>query len=407
MDSSIISVLEILSGNKKFTTLGFSDGYGFDEQNALEYFYQLLENATGSTPIFSGIIILEKNSAQTIIIDGLQRLLTVSLLLCALCENYKNTTEKNEEARKKIFDMFLTDDAETKIVIPPKDQEIYRKIVLGQKLTKNEKQNNLFAAYNTFFNEIKKQDISGTELFKNVSKIQFLVVQLESSEVSPRDLYQALNNKKDKSQVNLISDFVFKRGGVSGVFWQKTLQEFAEANAEDVFEYFLRDFLIIQNEGKKPNKNALYNKFKSYFGKMSRYQKTAQIVENICNYAKYYLKIINADFEDIEIKGQIELLNSNRGYDAYPYLMEVLDDFESGHLNTPVFLEILRMINTFVINRRDNPNSGENVDFSSLSQELNKKLVMKDYEANVVEEEVLAENMSTINEMNNLATFEV
>lgn len=407
MNSSILSVFEILSGNKKFKTLGFSDGYCFDGQTALEYYYQLLENATSSTPIFSGLVVLKKGSAETLIIDGAKRLITVSLLLCALCENYKNTTKKNEEARKKIFDMFLVENSETKIIISQKDQEIYRKIIMGQELSKKEMLSSIFVVYNNFFEEIKKQSISGTELFKNISRLQFLVIQSESMEISPRDLYQALNVENEKTQVKLVSDFILKKGGVSGVFWQKTMQDFEDAAGDNLIEYFLRDFMIIQEEGKAPSKNSLYNKFKSYFGKMSRYQKTQQTVENICNYAKYYLKIINAKFEDLEIRGQIELLNKNKGYDSYPYLMEVVDDFESGHLNTPVFLEILRMINTFIINRRDNPDSGENIDFSNLSQELNKNLVLKEYEADTSEEEVSAENKSTINEMNNLSTFEV
>ena len=82
--------------------------------------------------------------------------------------------------------------------------------------------------------------------------------------------------------------------------------------------------------------------------------------------------------------------------------MEVLDDLENAHINKDVFLNILMMINSFIQNRQENALSDVIIDFAGLSKEINKMLILKDYKPNIIDE-----NKLTINEMNNLSTFDV
>lgn len=405
MDSSIISVSEILNNAKNITSAGFSTGYNFDEIKAEEYFDELIESAASSSPIFSGILIMEKFGTNFTIIDGFQRITTICLLLCALCESYKNTSSKNDTAKNKIIDRYLMNQNEPKLILSYEDQEIYKKIILSQNLNEIDEESNLAKIYRCFVNKIKEHRISGTELFRVISKIQFMLVTVEESEVSVRELYQTLNDNKDKSQVNLISDFISQKDESDGKYeekWLKIIDLYKDTGYQGLIEDFIRDFLTIQNDGKVPNKNALYNNFKSYFFKISKYLTAEIIIDNICKYAESYIKIVSADFEDNEVKEQIIILNENNGQDSYPYLMEVLDDLENGHINREVFFDILTMINSFVKNRQENNLAGATIDFNNLSKELNKMLVLKDYIPQTIDE-----NIVTINEINNLSTFEV
>lgn len=402
MNSSIVSVSEILSAAKSLISAGFSAGYNFDEINAAEYFDELIENSTLPSPIFSGILIMEKSEDKFTIIDGLQRITTINLLLCALCENYKNTSKKNDEAKDKIFSRYLITDNKPKLKLIKEEQGVYKKILFSQELNEDEAQSNLVKTYQSFLTKIKEHKISGTELFRIISKIQFMAIITDKSEISTRELYQALNSNKDKSQVNLISDFISQKDVAANLEWQKTIDFYKDFRHQNLIESFIRDFLTIQNDGKIPNKNALYNNFKSYTSKILKYQTFEKIIKNMCRYAEYYLKIVNADFEDSEIKEQIISLNKNNGQDAYPYLMEVLDDLENGHINKEVFSDILMMINSFVKNRQENALSDVTIDFTGLSKELNKMLVLKNYVPKIIDE-----NKLTINELNNLSTFGV
>lgn len=402
MNSSIINVSEVLSSAENILSAGFSVGYNFDETNASLHFSELLESATYPSPIFSGILIVEKSGNNYTIIDGLQRITTICLLLCALCENYKGTTKNNEEARKKIFNRFLVHNEEPKLRLDGEELAIYNKLLFSLKLNKKDKSSNLFLVYQRFLCRIREQKISGTELFQIISKIQFMVVTLDKTEVSVRELYQALNNNKDESQINLITDFISQKSKDAGNLWLHKVNSFKSLGLPGIFGDFIRDFLTTQNNGVVPNKNALYNKFKSYFSEISKYQNTEKIVNNLCQYSNYYLKFLKADFDDYEIQKQIIILNESGGKDAYPYLMEVLDDYYNEHIDREVFLNILTMINSFITSRQDDSSPHKGVNFASLSTEINKMLILKDYTPQFGEE-----NKLTINEMNNFPTFGV
>ena len=398
MNSSITNISEILNSTEGLISAGFSDGYNFDDVNAEEYFYELLENSTFPSPIFSGILVMQKDEDRFILIDGLQRVTTICLLLCALCENYRNTSKKNALASEKLFDRYLINKNKApKLKLTGEDRTIYKKILLNENLTEKEEKNNLALAYKSFLIKTRERKVLGTELFNIISKIQFMVVLVESSDVPARELYQAINSK-DKSQINLISDYIAqKSNGETKTLWLDILNHYKRLGRLEVFEDFLRDFLVIQNEGKTPNKNALYNNFKSYFIKMSKYIEANKIVENVVKYSNYYLKIFNADFEDEEIKEQINTLNENQGKDAYPYLMEVLDDLENSHIERDIFVEILTAINLFIKSKQEDAQSDFSIDFTSLSKELNKMLILK-----VAPSEQETENKLTINEINKL-----
>ena len=397
MNSSIISISDILNNAEGFLSAGFSEGYNFDDINAAEYFDEVLESSVYPSPIFSGILIMKKQDDKFVIIDGLQRVTTICLLLAALCENYKGTSEKNTETCDKIFNRYLIGNKVPKLRLVGNEKFIYKKLLFSERLTEKEEKSNLVLSYRSFLYKIRERKILGTELFRIISKIQFMVVLLDSLEISTRELYQVINSK-DKSQINLISDFISQRGDEEVIkIWDETIEFAKDSNRYEIFEDFMRDFLVIQNEGKTPNRNALYNNFKSYYSKMSKYIPPIGVIGNIVKYSRYYFKIYDANFEDEEIRNQILTLNESDSRDAYPYLMGVLDDLENGHIERDIFIELLNALNTFIRVHQENPNSTQKIDFTTLSTELNKMLILNTPAPSSTEDSKL-----TINEMNNL-----
>lgn len=399
MDSSIIKVYDILNAAKSLTSAGFSAGYSFDESKAASYFDELLVNSKYPTPIFSGILIIENKQKRYKVIDGIQRLTTISLLLCALCESFKGSA-KNADAKSKIYERFLITDDEPKLKLGDKDKGIYKKILTSENLTQKDLNSNVYQTYKSFLDKIKEHKLSGNKLLDIISKVQFMTIFIDKSEISARELYQTLNNNKSESQINLIYDFISQQDSESGENFLKIGTLFKDEAY--FFECFLRDFLITRIDSENHNRGALYTNFKNYYYSVYKYIDMNNIVSGMEKYAKYYLRIINADFDVNEIKEQLSILNDSEGKDTYPYLMEVLDDLENKHIDMDAFLNILMMVNLFVKGRQDIAISNVNIDFSSLSKELNKMLVLKDYVP-----EFLYENKLTINEINKLSKFEV
>ena len=398
MDSSIISISEILNKAQSFISVGFSAGYSFDRQKAADYFDDLIQNSE-STPIFSGILLMEKTGKDFTIIDGAQRVTTLNMLLYALCQIYKGTSKKNEDAGNKILNRFLLHSNQPKLKLAGEDNVVFEKIILAKDLDEKDKNNNLYLTYQTFLDKIKENKVSANQLFKIISTIQFMLVVTDRTGIPIRELYQVINNKGD-SQLNLISDFVKQQSEESFDIWIKIVKLFD--GPSKLLESFTRDFLITRLEENILNKNGLYNNFKTYYYKLSKYQDSVTVLENMYKYALYYLKIVKADFSSAEIQEQIKILNNQNGKDTYPYLMEVLDDLEHSHINESAFVNILMMINLFIKSRQDVSISNICIDFASLTKELNKMLVLDDYVP-----DLFSENKLTINEINTLANFEV
>lgn len=400
-----VGILDILNSAERLISVGFSTGYNYDEEKAAAYFDELMESANVASPIFSGIMIMERpvvtESAEKnlIVVDGIQRLTTLSLLLCAMCECFRDTSKKNNEAGSKIFRRYLTRGDDAKLFIGDEDK-IFSKIIFRENVEEYAK-SNLLLTYRMFLSKIKGGAVSPTKLFKIISKIRFLVVYNDGTGIAGRELYQALNkNKNDLSQINLISDFIFQKCEESSSYWQKTISSYKGLGLMNKLKSFIRDFLTIQNNGKIPSTNDLYVNFTMYFDTMSNFQPSPNTVKNMCKYAKNYLRIIQSDFEDWEIKKQFISINENEGQDSYPYLMEVLDDLENGHIEKQVFSDILTTINSFVISRKESGVVDETMDFASLSKELNKMLVLPDYLPNI-EGDSDADKL-TINKINHL-----
>lgn len=398
MQSSVINISEILKTTKVFSTVGFSTGYAFDGYKAADYFDSLVASSN-SSPIFSGILLMEQDGDELTIIDGAQRVTTLSLLFFALCQSYKGTSQRNEEAGTKLLNTFLLTDGKPKLKLGGVDGDVFDKIILSLHLTDEDKNSNLYQAYASFLSKIDEKKVSPNSLFNILSTMQFMQVITDKSNIPAREIYQVINNRSE-SQISLVSDFVKQQGNGAFGVWCDLVGLFDGSNK--LLEAFIRDFLKTRLDENVLHKSCLYNSFKSYYFKIIKYQDSLSVMNGMYKYALYYLKIVRADFDKEEVREQINLLNEHNGKDTYPYLMEVLDDVENGHIEEGAFMNILMMINLFIKSRDEISISNVSIDFANLSKELNKMLVLEDYVP-----DILHENKLTINEINNLANFEV
>src|SRR5574344_1289964 len=149
MESSVKNISEILKTTESFYTTGFSLFYNFDEIKASEFFDDLIVNSNSSS-IFSGILIFEAQEKSLKIIDGLQRITTITLLLHALCEYYMGTTEQNEKSGNALLNTYLLDtEKKPKLKLTGEDRKIFEKIISFTSITTEESISNLSITHQT------------------------------------------------------------------------------------------------------------------------------------------------------------------------------------------------------------------------------------------------------------------
>ena len=142
-------------------------------------------------------------------------------------------------------------------------------------------------------------------------------------------------------------------------------------NDDELFFDFLYHFLTIQKDGVTPPKDRLYADFCTYFSRMLEMQSEKKVLEQIARYAKYYLMLKLEYIEDKDFARSISVINAYEAWDAYPFLLEVMDDYENKRIDSTALLNMLNMVEDLAFKRLQ---TGEDNSLSTLGMDINKML---------------------------------
>lgn len=185
-------------------------------------------------------------------------------------------------------------------------------------------------------------------------------------------------------------------------YWLEMENNFLNICDVNLFEQFIVDYLTIQDNGLIPDKKELMTIFCEYYTRATKYQSKEIVLRNIYRYSIYFLKISFGQIKDKEIKAKIAEINSLGAKDAYPFLMEVFEDYDYAHINKNMLLDILDTVIGFIHDRNSKEPSQMAVSFAGLSNEINKMMILKDYVPKfIVEETGKEEGSLTINKIVN------
>lgn len=299
------------------------------------------------------------------VVDGLSRLITISLFLLAVCECWKNTTERNDLFIKKIKSKYLLRNDRPKLILSGTANKVYESLMLGERISGRDKKTILFCTYHEYWTKLKLGNYDIKDIMDKLENMYMYNAVIESDNV--RDFYYTLNSDNAKlNQVALIRDFLKEND--ASYEWAEIEQLFY--NNKDYLMLFLRDYLITKYKSNKIPYNAYYTVFKDYVLKLKKYKPVAKIVEKMHESAITYNNILSVEIPDEEIKNKFVQIKFNEGDDTYAYLLEIYEDYLDKNITKETFLEILTAINEYLANRKEK--SGLRGNFNDLISDLNK-----------------------------------
>ena len=331
----------------------------------------MVEDEQFTRSIDLGIIYVSvKDTDKYVIVDGLNRIVSLSLLLHAICECYKKTSTKNDKAINTIRSKYLfANKTKLKLHLHAEDADLYEKIINGERLSGHEKSKPMFVLLHNFWLQIKEEKLQAANIFKMLQKIN--VVLVDTSEVSKRDLYYRLNKSNRKiNQIKLIDDYAAEKGVAET--WNDIKSVLCLE--KDDTQSFLKDFFITKFNYKHFSPERVYESFVNYFETMLKYQSKDAIMANIKRSAVLYSNILNINFKNEDIRHAFINIKRHNGTDTYAYILNVYEDFYSGNISEATFIEILNTIDEYLKNRES---SGKNIDFNELVQYLNALISFK------------------------------
>jgi uncharacterized protein with ParB-like and HNH nuclease domain/predicted transport protein len=334
---------------------------------------------------------------QVLVIDGQQRLTTVSLLVAALATVIDERAQAGvvgDISRKKLENYYLFNAEE--------DGELHYKLLLtrGDKDTlihllerrdppespsKRLQDNHAF-----FLRQLRRPDVDPFVIYRGLDKLVIVDISLDRTKDNPQLIFESLNSTGlELSQADLIRNYVLmgldvqEQTHLYNAYWYPMERRLSRAEYVPMFDRFMRDYLTVKSRsGAIPNIYDVYTSFKTYRTTQAS-SSIADIVEDIYRYAKLFIRLAYAEDPDQEIAATLADINALKVDVAYPFLLEVYDDYINDGLHRDDFLAILRLVESYVFRRAicGIPTNSLNKTFATLSREVDKSRYRESVEA--------------------------
>ncbi len=376
--------------NKQFVIPIYQRTYRWEENHCKQLWKDILRaaNDPGAAGHFIGSIVyiqggeekspLEVSELQ--IIDGQQRLVTVSLLLASLAkymEKFDNTLNISQKINEHLlFNKFESGDLHYRLKPTKSDRDIYFALLDGKELPKT--QSRIIENYNFFEKRIFENSVDLVKLYQGISKLMIVSVSLKYGEDDPQRIFESLNSTGlGLSKADLIRNFFLmgldpkEQEDLYINYWSKMEKSFFDSGQSEQIDRFIRDYLTIMNGGIIPAFREVYAEFQRYV--RSKNLDIKDIMKDIYKYSGYYIKLSSSNEED-DIGSILKDIKDLRVDVAYTFLMEIYDDFCQKMITREEFIEILKLIESYVFRRAicGIPPNSLNKTFATLSKELAK-----------------------------------
>jgi len=320
-----------------------------------------------------------------LVIDGQQRLTTISLLLAALSRALKTSgDEENIRSAEKIDNYYLFNQHESnedrfKLLLTQTDKETFLAIIENRRLPDSHSLN-VVTNFNYFEEQIRNSKLSLSEIANCLHKLLVVDIALDHQNDNPQLIFESLNSTGlDLSPADLIRNFVLmslpkeEQEKIYGGYWYPMEKRFGDTDYVQLFNRFMRDYLTVET-GSIPNIGEVYNSFKQYVFNQTGKRTLQQIIEHIFLFSGYFVKLVFAREEDEEINQIIRDINSLKVEVAYPFLLELYFDYDHGLLPKADFIEILKIIESYVFRRSicGIPTNSLNTTFATIGKEIDK-----------------------------------
>lgn len=365
-------LIEFLDGAKnRFIIPVYQRNYDWTEKQCSQLFEDLIQvvQENRKSHFFGSIVsthATEGSKSDYLIIDGQQRITTISLLFTAMVNLLKSgiVNSSNDTLCQEIEEPFLVDKyrkEERKLRLKPikDDMEAFDKL-LGNNSSEFVTGSNITANYLFFCDKIKSMPISVDDLYEVIGKLEIIDIFVEDDE-NPQLIFESLNSTGlDLTEADKIRNFILmrldnkKQEDFYERYWNKIEKLTAIKGTKDYkVSEFIRHYLTLITK-RIPNINDVYFVFKNYVLEQIKENKTSDcenILQDMLKYAQIYNKIINSSFSSPKISKILKRLNHLEMTVVYPFFLAFFEMYENNQINEEETVKVLNCIESFVFRR--------------------------------------------------------
>ena len=332
--------------------------------------------------------------APKLVIDGQQRLTTVTLLLTALADVLEELPEEQQEpiegfAPAMIREYYLINplqkgDKRFKLLLSDTDRATLMALVDPQRAAPPPEPSIRIQENHQFFLEQLRHPTTDLAVVcRGISKLLVVDVALSRDQDNPQLIFESMNSTgRELSQADLIRNFVLMgqppelQERLYTLHWRPMELAFGqEAYSGNEFSAFMRDFLTLQT-GEVPLLDRVYDTFKAYARRPEIEQAgTERLLQEVHAVAGRYCRIVLAKEPDPALHQAFLNLRELKVNVVNPLLLELYGDHEAGLLSHDEFLEALQLLESYVFRRAvcAIPSNSQQKTFATFSRSLRKE----------------------------------
>jgi uncharacterized protein with ParB-like and HNH nuclease domain len=390
MKAGETDLFTLFNGTKQFIIPIYQRNYRWELPNCEELWNDIVR-ATADPTIaghFLGSIVYINNSRvslitripQFLVIDGQQRLTTISLFILALVRALQ-VQDPNADTLRLVSEFLQNEhyegDLHNKLVLTRMDQETYHALINNRDLPRNASPR-IVENYRFFEDRIRQSRLSPLELYDGIRRLFIVQIALDPDHDNPQRIFESLNSTGlDLSQTDQIRNFVLmdldprEQKALYEDYWYPMELLFGKENPEELFDRFMRDYLTVHRDGRIPKMGEVFREFKTYVRTQGE-SSIRDLVIDIHRFARYFVCMACGEEEDPAIAAAFNDLNTLKVDVAYPFLLQVYHDYRTGQITRDELIEVVRLAESYVFRRAicGIPTNSMNKTFAALGKEI-------------------------------------
>ena len=388
MDGKATKLVKYLDGSdKRFIIPVYQRNYSWKIENCRQLYDDLVKLTLNNRDMhFFGSLVSVNNGKfeEYLIIDGQQRVTTISLLLLAM-HNILKEGKLIAEDRKlidKVYNKYLVDEYDTserriKLKAVNKDLDAFERLFEGDpaEFIPN---SDITINYNYFYERILKEEISIDKLFEAIKALTIINITVDEDD-DPQLIFESLNSTGvDLTEGDKIRNYVLMGQTPENqeLFYKKYWSKIEvctgnDKNNNNGVSLFVRDYLSVMRQV-TPAMDKIYPVFKSYVA--GRDVSMEELLKELLGYARLYEVLTKSMFEDEVVNSSIYRLNYLESTVSRPFFLQVLNLHRQGILNKSDLREIFLIIENYLFRRNicEVPTNALNKVFLTLNREIHR-----------------------------------
>ncbi|MEJ8622838.1 DUF262 and DUF1524 domain-containing protein [Helicobacter pylori] len=344
---------------------------------------------------FIGSILYERDGIThsnnlLLIIDGQQRLTTITLLLIALRNHLSDEVKILEKfSREKIESYLINNNKDGnkkfRLILSESDKDTLLFLIDKNKRKPSEPSVKIMENFELFEKWISENTDKLETIFKGSKKLMIVWIALEKGKDDPQLIFESMNSKGiELTQTDLIRNYIImetevgKQEDFYNQYWRAMEEDFKQN--EKLFDRFVWHYLTIKT-GKILKEKRVYEAFKDYQQKEGI--EIEDLLKDLQKYCGYFCQIAFKKEADKDLNKALSFLVDLEMDVVYPLLLELYGDYKDGVLSKQDFIPIIALTESYLCRRAvcGLGSNGLNKIFPSFTKKINKDQYLESIEA--------------------------